>query len=83
MTKPTTGKYSQKRYQCTDCGYISLIGTNHWGECYPRCRNCGWKHPMQLGQVHICLEPVPDGYDTPTPWKMVRLGDVAEIVQPP
>jgi len=76
-----TGPYSIKPYRCRSCGYISQIGTNHWGECYPRCRNCGWKHPLEAGQVHECLEPPPPGYDIPEPWKRVRLGDIAEIVK--
>jgi len=75
----TTGKYSMKRYRCTTCGHESLIGTNHWGECYPRCTACGWKNPMMMGMVHECLEPLPEGYAKPTPWKMVRLGDVCEV----
>lgn len=79
--KPTTGKYSQKMYKCQTCGHESLHGTNHWGEIYPRCRECGWKHPMEIGQVHICLEKPPEGMGIPQPWKMVKLGDVCEIVQ--
>jgi len=73
MSKPKTGKYSIKPYECTECGVKKDQGTNHWGEIYPHCSVCGtvtvWK----------CLEPVPDGYDTPEPWKIVKLGDVAEI----
>ena len=81
MPKPTTGKYSQKMYRCTQCGYESLHGTNHWGEIYPGCRECGWKHPLQMGQVHKCLEEIPEGYDVPEPWKIVKLGDIVEIVE--
>ncbi len=77
----TTGKYSQKLYRCTKCEHESLIGTNHWGECYPRCKSCGWKYPLEMGQIHICLEPIPEGYDTPEPWKMVKLGDICEIIE--
>ena len=77
---PTTGKYTHKKYRCKSCGFESMIGTNHWGECYPRCKNCGWKRPMECGQVHECLEPMPEGYDKPEPWKMVKLGDICEII---
>ena len=49
---PTTGKYSRKKYKCMTCGHISDHGTNHYGEIYPRCRACGWKHPMEIGQTH-------------------------------
>jgi len=77
--KPTTSKYSVKKYKCTSCGHISNIGSNHWGQVYPRCKACGWKHPMEMGQVHECLEPVPEGMGVPEPWKMVRLGDIYEI----
>lgn len=79
MSKPTTSKVSYKRYQCTACGHVSEMQTNHYGECYPRCRKCGWKRPMEMGQTHICLEPVPEGMDVPAPWKTVKLGDIAEI----
>ena len=37
---PVTGKYSKKMYQCEECGYKALRGTNHWGECYPICDKC-------------------------------------------
>lgn len=77
-TKPTTGRYSIKRYQCKRCGHESQEGTNHWGEIYSRCSNCSWKYPLEA-TVKVCLEPVPEGYGTPEPWKIVKLGDVAEI----
>ena len=27
-------KITYKKYACKDCGYITDIDTNHWGECY-------------------------------------------------
>jgi DNA-directed RNA polymerase subunit RPC12/RpoP len=74
-----TGPYTHKRYKCTSCGHESLHGTNHYGEIYPRCRNCGWKNPMELGQVHRCLEKLPEGWGVPEPWKRVKLGDIVNI----
>ena len=75
----TIGKSSRKRYRCTECGHESLIDTNHWGECYPRCTKCAWKHPAQIGQVHECLEPLPEGYSKPEPWKFVTLGEICDV----
>ena len=80
VDQPTTYKFTQKKYRCTECGHESMMGTNHWGECYPRCKKCGWKYPMQMGQVHECLEKPPKGYGIPEPWQMVKLGDVVEII---
>lgn len=76
--KPTTGKYSIKPYECTRCGHKSQIGTNHWGETYGPCSNCHWKYPM-MGSTHKCLEPVPEGYGVPEPWKWMKLGDIVDI----
>lgn len=76
---PTTGQYSHKKYRCLSCGHISVQGTNHYGQIYPRCTKCGWKHPMEAGQVHECLEPVPEGMGIPEPWKIVQLQDICEI----
>jgi DNA-directed RNA polymerase subunit RPC12/RpoP len=75
-----TGYVTAKRYQCASCGGITTESTNHYGDIYPRCPHCGWKHPMEAGQVLKCLEPVPEGWGTPTPWKTVRLGDIAQVV---
>jgi hypothetical protein len=75
MDRPTTGKYTTKPYVCTTCGHKHNIGTNHWGECYPRCTNCG------VVCAHKCLEPVPEGYSIPETWKIMRLGDIATIVE--
>lgn len=83
MSKPTTCKASHKRYQCTACGHVEEHQTNHYGEIYPRCRKCGWKRPMEMGQRHVCLETVPEGMGVPEPWKMTKLGDVCEIITIP
>lgn len=80
MTQKTTGPISAKLYECQRCGAQSTISTNHWGETYGRCDKCQWKYPMQMGSVHKCLEPVPEGYGVPEPWTQVKLGDIAEIV---
>ena len=69
----TTGKYSLKPYQCSSCGAEKEIGTNHWGECYPYCSIC-----MEQ-TVWKCLDPVPEGYTTPKPWKTVKLSDILKI----
>ena len=79
-TKPTTGKYSMKPYECKRCGHKHQVGTNHWGETYGPCPNCQWKYPMEFGSTHVCLEPVPEGYGVPEPWRHARLGDLVEIV---
>lgn len=76
MGMPTTGLYSHKRYQCTGCKTIEVIGTNHWGECYPYCEKC------RSTTVWKCLEPLPKGMAKPAPWKMVKLGDVAKVTTP-
>ena len=75
----TTGQVSTKRYECVHCAHESQISTNHWGEVYSPCRNCSWKRPGQ-GNIHKCLEPLPEGYAKPEPWTFVRLGDIAKIV---
>lgn len=36
---------------------------------------------MEMGQRHVCLEAVPEGMGVPEPWKMVKLGDIADIVE--
>jgi hypothetical protein len=52
--------------------------TNHYGEFYDFCQ-CSWKSPMDPIKTFECLEPLPEGWARPEPWKKVRLGDVAEI----
>lgn len=70
----TTGKYSHKLYRSKCCGYEEKHGTNHWGEFYNTyCKGCGQYSTWE------CLEPVPEGYTKPEPWKTVRLGDICEI----
>ena len=61
----TTGTYSHKPYRCTKCGREEKIRTNHWGECYPYCKTC------RMQTAWECLEPVPEGYTKPEPWKTV------------
>jgi hypothetical protein len=81
--KPTTGKYCEKRYKCKECGHEKMIGTNHFGECYSlgnynACPQCP---PFKRPTTWVCAEPLPEGMGTPEPWKMVKLGDIAEIVK--
>lgn len=73
MTMKTTGNYTRKPYECTECGREEEIGTNHWGECYPFCRSC---HKQTTWK---CNEPAPAGYGKPMKWKRVKLGDIVEI----
>lgn len=74
-----TGKVEPKKYQCTCCGHESIRSTNHYGEIYIRCSKCSWKSPMEPIKVHECLESLPEGWSKPKPWKLVKLGDVADI----
>jgi len=73
MPKPTTGKYSLKPYECTECGRKANHGTNHWGQVYPYCPHC------RTITVHKCLEPVPEGMGKPAPWQICKLDDLVEI----
>jgi len=73
MGKPTTGKYTYKKHRCTGCGIVKDIGTNHWGDCYPYCYNC------RTQTIWECLEEMPEEYEKPAPWKLVKLGDICEI----
>lgn len=79
MQLKTTGAYKLKPYECTRCAYRAEAGTNHWGEFYDRCPNCSWKYPLDPTVTWKCLEPTPQGYTTPQPWKKVKLGDIAQI----
>ena len=72
MTKKVTGKYSIKAYQCEKCDREFETGTNHWGKIYA-CPSCGVA-------VCKCLEPRPKGYGVPEEWKIMKLGDVCEII---
>lgn len=65
-----------KSYKCQACGHIIEASTNHYGEFYDRCRNCSWKSPMDPIKTHVCLEPLPEGWTKPEPWKKVKLGDI-------
>ena len=74
MSKPTTGKYSQKLYACELCGYEEKHGTNHWGKFYnTHCKGCGQY------SAWVCKEPCPDTHELPPEWTTVKLGDIAEI----
>ena len=77
--KPTTGPYSQKRYRCDRCGLEQTHGSNHWGEIYPACRGCSGRNPLSPQAAMTCLEPMPEGYDRPMPWRMVKLSEVVEV----
>lgn len=78
--KPTTGKYSVKKYKCRRCGLVSEHGTNHWGAIYPPCHGCSWKNPMEPFVAMDCLEPCPETHDLPPEWKMVKLGEVCHVL---
>lgn len=76
--KPTASKISSKPYQCRDCGHTEQHSTNHFGAIYIRCRKCGWKNFMSI-QVFDCLDECPEHMQKPEEWKIVKLGDIAEI----
>ena len=78
--KPTTGRISAKQYRCTRCGHEETHSTNHWGDIYPRCSGCSWKNPLSPIVVMECLEPIPEGFAKPEPWRIVKLGDIATVV---
>ena len=70
----TIGEYSKKKYKCRICGTEKLIGTNHWGCCYSwfgynHCPYCSLSEPT----IWDCQEPVPEGYEKPEEWEIVRL----------
>lgn len=74
-----TGRITAKRYRCTRCGAESTESTNHYGDFYPmRPRCCGWKHPLEAATFE-CLEPLPEGWARPEPWRKVRLGDLVKV----
>ena len=70
-----TGKYSHKNYQCTECFTMETHGTNHWGDIYPYCGQC------RKATVWECLEKMPEGYEKPAPWKMVKLGHICKVIE--
>jgi len=75
VSKPTTGKYSIKPYECQNCGHEFETGTNHWGEIYdcPNCRSFGFPNGQPVAK---CKEVCPDEYDVPPKWRMVKLSEV-------
>ena len=76
-----TGKITDKRYKCTSCGHEHTLSTNHYGETYGCCPSCGWKHRLGPGR-HVCLETLPEGWGTPAPWAIIKLGDLCAIQRP-
>ena len=70
-------KISYKAYRCLECGHEESHQTNHYGKIYNiKCKGCGWKKPMQLGQTFECIEDVPEGGWIPPEWKSVTLGEI-------
>lgn len=78
-TKKITGKVTTKTYKCLECNHESQHSTNHYGQIYCRCNNCSWKSPMSPIKAMECQEPLPEGWERPENWKIVKLGDVVEI----
>lgn len=77
------GKVTSKPYKCSGCGHVEAHSTNHYGSIYIRCRKCSWKSPMNSIKVFTCEEPLPEGWEKPEEWKIVSLGEVAEVVKSP
>jgi len=67
-----TGKVSWKQYKCCSCGHEHSISTNHYGETYGPCPNCSWKRPLKANK-HVCVEPLPEGWTRPEPWKLTTI----------
>lgn len=70
--KPTIGPVSLKTYQCTKCEFKSRVQTNHWGDIYSACPDCGTKH-------HHCVDTVPSEFGLPEAWSTVQLRDGENI----
>jgi DNA-directed RNA polymerase subunit RPC12/RpoP len=77
----TIGKVTMKRYRCRGCGRESMRSTNNYGDIYITCNTCSWKTPPELISTYECLEPLPEDWERPEPWKVVKLGDIADIVK--
>lgn len=71
-----TGKVESKPYKCSECGHIESHSTNHYGSIYIRCNQCSWKSPMSSTKVFECQMPLPEGWQKPEEWKIVKLGDL-------
>jgi len=69
----TIDRIKPKKYKCEQCGWTRMIETNHWGEIYPFCSECNTQ------TVWKCLDPIPDGFDVPVPWKSTKLGTFCEV----
>lgn len=70
--KQIIGQATIKKYKCTNCGNVERFTTNHYGQIYnTSCSKCSWKG----GHLRTwdCLEPLPDGWDRPTPWTEVKI----------
>ncbi len=78
--KIKTGKVAPKRYKCQNCNTEIIANTNHYGEFYDICKNCSWKSPMDPIKTHVCLEPLPEGWEKPESWKKLKLGDICEFI---
>jgi hypothetical protein len=61
-------KVEPKLYRCVKCNSQQVISTNHWGECYGRCRGlCG------TYSTFVPAEQPPKAAWIPKPWKKVIL----------
>ena len=68
-------KITGKTYKCQECGSLSSHATNHYGDCYPECPTC------RKVTVHEFVGEAPEGAWIPEKWKIVKLGDVCDIVR--
>ena len=76
MKSQITGRVTTKTYKCNHCGHITKTSTNHYGDIYIRCTKCAWKRPMEISGHFTCMDPLPEGWGTPEPWRTVKLGDI-------
>lgn len=79
----TASTLCYKPYKCSQCGFEKQIQTNHFGECYSlgnynACPNCA---PFKRPTTWICQLDCPPDMQKPAPWKIVKLGDICEIVK--
>ena len=64
---------TKKKYRCSACGRKEIRETNHYGSVYPYCKDCG---NITIFKID---EDIPEGARVPEEWKIVKLGDVADI----
>ena len=73
----------KKEYECSSCGLLKMIETNHYGECYSlgNYNHCdsGLCSPMSVTRW-LCRADIPEGVKIPVPWKIVTLGEICKIV---